>query len=404
MQYFADLYLQVRSYSPAVRLFFLSDLCFGMAQGILNLQLNLHLLQLGYTAEHVGRLQAIGAIVMAVLAIPAGLLADRYGKRWFYLAGSYGFGLPFLLLPFINDFGGLVVLYSVHFFANTLMFTTEFPILAAEVRPEERPALFSFVFVNFFTWNSLGTLLAGGLPRWLPAGNTPYAWSLLLAGLIGVMAGVIRHGMRLQPEALAPARGPVLAVDRAVWQMGALSLVLGAAAALGFNFGNVILKERFGLSDLQISPLLTLTGIIGVAGNAVVPALGRKLGQVSGIILTLVLAVPMQVACGYAPNLASYLAAFWSRGLLQSMQMPQTSALSMSLVPGTGRGAMSSFQMVGRNGGTALAAEVYGRQLAARDFTGPFLVSGALAGLAAMLFWLWFGRGKAAALQASATD
>ncbi|MCG0239865.1 MAG: MFS transporter, partial [Firmicutes bacterium] len=413
----------LQGYGPAIRYFLAGDIFFGLAQGLVTLVLNLHLLDLGLTADHIGHHQALGGLVMATLAIPAGMAADRWGRRGMYLAGSYGFALPLLVLPWVTAYPGLIALYAVYYLAFTLMFTTEFPLLAEEVPPEARTRLFSLVFVNFFLWQSLGTLAGGVLPRWLPPGRTAYHGVIVLAGVLGLGAGLLRTRMPLtgryrhagagggaaEPDggAESPAGGtgrpdgspgaghagsPVggrLGIRLAAWAplltMGLLSALFGAGEALLANFGNVILRERFGLPDPAIGRLLTLAGVAGAAGNLLVPRLSDRLGQVPALVTAVLLMVPSLLLCGYSPSLVLFLTGFYARSILQFMSRPLTSALAMSAVPAHRRSAMSSFQMVGFNGGAALAARAYGALLARGDYRTPFLLAAAVVALGALV-------------------
>lgn len=419
MNYLRNLAAVYRSYNRAVRLYLAADALLGVFTGFTQMLLNFHLLSLTSTAEHVGRLQATAAFVSAATAIPVGLLAGRCGPRPFLLVGSYANGLLAAALPWLTSFPALVAVFALTGLASTLMLITEFPLLAGEVPSGRRGSLFSLVFLNFFAVNAASTLVASRLPTWLPPGPLGiYQLPLTLAGLFALGSAVIRHHMPLGPwtgpgaggvddgeavtggsvaggegagggGAVARAGRRGLRLHPALLPMAAFSALSGAAAALGWHFGNVVLKDRYSLPDTVVGPLITATGAMGAAGTLLVPAFERRFGQARGILFTLAAAVPVQLACAYAGSLWPFVAAFWLRNLFLTMQQPQAQAYMMSIVPRHTRSVMSSFSMVGFTAGIAAADRVYGHLLARQGFAAAFLFGAASTAAAAAVFWLW---------------
>ena len=66
-----------------VRLMLFSQALIGFTifGGIYTVLLNLYLLRLGYGPQLIGQINAAGALSFALLSIPAGMLADRWGAR-----------------------------------------------------------------------------------------------------------------------------------------------------------------------------------------------------------------------------------------------------------------------------------------------------------------------------------
>jgi MFS family permease len=62
---------------------------FGIGTGIYELVFNLHLIRLGYSADDIGTLYLATFLAMCVVAVPAGVLADRFGRRWFLVVASF---------------------------------------------------------------------------------------------------------------------------------------------------------------------------------------------------------------------------------------------------------------------------------------------------------------------------
>ncbi|MFH2111054.1 MAG: MFS transporter [Candidatus Bathyarchaeota archaeon] len=114
------------------RHFLVGGLMNGISNGVYNAILQLYLVGLGYGGQSLGTIFMMNALSSTVLTIPAGIMADRYGKRKmiliglasvalsmvvFFLADSVElFALSFLLIGVSNATGTVLTpLYSSFF-------------------------------------------------------------------------------------------------------------------------------------------------------------------------------------------------------------------------------------------------------------------------------------------------
>lgn len=390
MTYFKELSLTFRRFPRVIKLFYVSDIAFGLAVAIFATLFNLHLLSLGYTAEHVGRLQSLASLVMAAVAIPVGLVGDRWGRRGLYIAGSLLFGIPFLVMPWLTEWPWVVAAYLVFTLGNVLLLVNESPLLAGEVGPEQRAAVYSFMFVNFFIWNTLGIKLAGWLTLWLPAGGlSAYGWPLVIAGVLGLGSGLFRAWLPFRREVVSRS-GLRLRPTRTTLWLGASSLLVGAAMVLPFSFSNVILAERFGYGPDQISTVLTVAGLLGWVGSLFAPWTSRRFGDLAGYGWVVALQGALLIGMGLIGAPIGFLLLMWMRAGIGTTQGTLFLAFSMEATPAPQRATASSYVLVGRNLGSAMTAPIYGAAIAAGSFAMPFALAGGLAVAAAALTVLAF--------------
>lgn len=391
MSYIQELYTQFKHFPRTVKLFYGTDILFAFAQAIFSTLFNLHLLAVGFNADHVGRLQTLAALVMAALAIPVGLAADRWGRRWFYVAGSILFGMPYALMPWVTNFPALMLLNVVFTVGNTLMMVNEAPLLAGEVGPDRRASVFSFMMINFFVWNTLGIQLAGFLAEWLPAGPlTHYQWPLVIAGACAVGSGLFRAFLRWRE--MPATRRLNLRPTRTGILLGLVSILAGGFSQLMWGFGNVVLANRFGFSPEYISTVLTIAGVAGWVASLLVPWTSRRVGELRGYALVVGLQGLLMFYMGFMTEPQPFLAGFWGRAVLSTMQMSLFSAFAMGVTPEEERATANSYAMVGRNLGSAAAAKVYGVTLTAGNYLGAFSLAGVLAVAAGLFTVLAFRR------------
>ncbi|MDF2627774.1 MAG: major facilitator superfamily 1 [Symbiobacteriaceae bacterium] len=400
MSYVQDLYTDFIAFPRTVKLFYLTDIFFGFAQAIFSTLFNLHMLDAGFTADHIGQLQAVSSLVMAGLAIPVGLASDRWGRRWFYVVGSILFGIPYLVMPWLPTFPFMMAAWVVFSVGNTLMFVNESPLLAGEVGSDKRAAVFSFMMINFFVWNTLGIQLAGFLVDWMPHGAlTKYQWPLVAAGVSAIMSGAVRAFLPFRPQGGAgpgaralSRRGPNLKPTRTTVMIGLISIFGGAYSALMFNFNNVILSQRFQFGTEFIATVLVVAGVVGWFGSVLVPWTSKRLGDFKGYVLCIGAQGIFLLLMGAATTPVLFLSVFWSRAVLGTMQMSLWNAFSMGVTPEAERATASSYAMLGRNLGSAVTAKVFGVMLAAGSYMGAFSLAGVLALGAAALTLLVFRR------------
>lgn len=396
MTFFHDLNTQLRGLPRTVKLFYVSDIFFAFAQAIFMTLFNLHLLKVGYDASHVGTLQSLAALTMALAAVPMGVIGDRFGRRGLYISGSLLFGIPYAIMPLLTDFRLLMVAYVAHTIGMTMVMVNESPLLAGEVGSDKRASVFSFMMINFFLWNTLGIQLAGFLSRWLPAGRlSEYVWPLALAAGSAIISGVIRAFLPFQPQ--QPSRqGFRILPSRTAVLLALVSVGAGAFMALVQNFNNVILAERFGFDSGTIATVLTIGGILGWMASMAVPWTSRRMGDMNGYSLVVGLQGLVLIYLSLAAVPASFLPGFWLRTMLGNMQMPLYSAFAMSVTAESERATANSYAMVGRNLGSALAAGWFGTALAGGSYLLSFGVAGLFAlGTAVVTFVAFRSRGAA---------
>lgn len=401
MAYLRELYQQWRSFPRIIKLFYGTDICFAFAQAIFSTLLNLHLLEIGYTASHIGTLQSIASYLMAAVAIPIGLAGDRWGRRSLYIAGSLLFAIPYMVLPMVKAFPLLMALQIVNTLGNALMMVNEPAVIAAEVDARQRAPVFSYMMVNFFLWNTLGIQMAGFLAKWLPAGALgKYQWPLVIGGVFGLGAGALRSFLPFRKQEVTPGRRLSLKPSRTTLTLGLVSILSGGFMAITPML-NVVLRERFQFGPEYISTIFTIGGILGWFGAMAVPWLTTRLGETKAYVTTIGMQAVTFVYLGLAGTVGLFLPGFWARNVGNSMQMSLGSAFTMAVVPEDERATGNSYAMVGRNIGMALMAKVYGGALATESFALPFTLAGACAAATAVVTFLAFRRHETVAPRTS---
>ena len=165
----------------------------------------------GFDEAFVGRAVSLNALGLAISALPAGWLADRWGRRPCMLLGAALAGAGLLLRSSV-----LVpeAIYTGSFLSGAgqaLLAIVAMPFLTEQSTPRERTHLFSAFFACSLIAGVIGSMLGGWLPSGLallPAGIRPdglmaFRATLVLAALIGFCSALPVLAMGRVDEAAA---------------------------------------------------------------------------------------------------------------------------------------------------------------------------------------------------------
>jgi EmrB/QacA subfamily drug resistance transporter len=172
------------------------------------------------------------AIVFAALLVPAGALADRFGRRRAFIAGLAVFALGSLLCGAAPSAAALIVARVVQAIGAAFLIPTSLALLLPEFDPRQRPTAIG-------VWAAVGGVAAAAGP---PLGGLLVAadWRLVFLVNLPVALATALFAIRILRESRdADVRIPDL------WGAGVLTLAIGALA-LG-----LVQAPEWGWSDAR---------------------------------------------------------------------------------------------------------------------------------------------------------
>ncbi|UOF89488.1 MFS transporter [Fodinisporobacter ferrooxydans] len=158
LQYFRTLKQRIKSVSSFFPGMFAQTFAFALLIPILTVYANsvLHLPTMWFSI-----LLTTGGLVTVLFLIPIGRLVDRFGARYFLIAGFVISGLLLLILPLFRTIGSLMVLICIIGFAYALILPSWNTILSLSIPADQRGAMWGI----FMTVEGIGSAtgpLAGG--------------------------------------------------------------------------------------------------------------------------------------------------------------------------------------------------------------------------------------------------
>jgi MFS family permease len=392
----------VRQFSRNAKLFLTYSILAELGSGIWSVMFNLYLLRAGYPITFIGAFWLVNMACHGLAALPAGIIADRFGRRRsFFIATSISVVAQGSLL-FTSGEVAILVLAGLAGLGEAFHAVTGAPFMMENSEPRERAHLFSLnsAFLQFSRF--AGSLTGGFLPLvWagiigLPSLDPQAArWALVTGLPLTVIALVPLAFMRERPVELAHSfkellNFPKMASFKSVMQLTLLSVMVGTAFGLTIRFFNVFFQEAHGASDGQIGATLALGSIAGAGAILISPILAQRWGKVKSIMFTQALSVPLLMLMALVPSYSLVTSLFLIRGAMYSMAGPLRNQLSMELVTAKERGTTAGFSHATFDLGGSVGAGVAGVLIAGGGFATAFTAAALLILVPAVLYFTFF--------------
>ena len=332
-------------------------------------------LLLGVGEGQTGLLQTALTLPFILFAIPAGLLADRFSRR-FLMAGAEALraaALVAILLLLWLHWMTLPLLALLGFVAvcGTVAYSVAAPALVPSlVTPKQLPAANARIELARTVAFASGPALGGVLVGWVGA-----APAFGCAAALSVIAVVLLSGIYEPPRAPAPRRHPLQDIkEGAVFVLHHPLLRPVFITQFIFNTAWFVMLavfvpyavRRFGLSAAGIGTVLAMYGVGMMVGALVATRIMRQLafgtviglGPVTGFVAAVVMALTTVVP---SPLLAG--ASFFLLGVGPILWVISTTTLRQSVTPPSLLGRVSAINIMSygaRPLGSALGAIVGG--------------------------------------------
>jgi MFS family permease len=369
-------------------IYLISAFSFG-AGGARSLAIPLYADQLGASRGEIGLLFTTFTVTAALLSLPSGLLADRFGRRNMVIFSLLVLGLSQLLAGFTHDIRVLFASQLLGGLGAGASQTSVMSALADLVPVERMGRAMGWLTLSFQTGLLAGPAVAGILLRWLTlqqdilVTTIPVIVALGLAFWVSGASGP--RGVKME------IRKPLRAISSQTGFIGLVIALLAVTVLWGtYNaYIPVFGKRGLGLTGPEVGYLLAIQAVIN--GATRIPA-GRLLDRMSrkGVVVAV-------STLGFAAGLLvlPHLHGFWIPTLLMLVTIPMVAtafiAIGVTFIQmasadsrGTAMGVYSTVLFVGLGAGPALFASLMDRSYVV-GFTACALAGALLAGLSLLV-------------------
>jgi MFS family permease len=428
-------------YQRNVYLLLLFTLGKGFQISIAAVTNNLYFYSLGYHKDFIGLLAALPAIGSLAGGVPAGLLADRFGRKPLLVASGLLNPLALAAIAFSPNPGFQVAAGLTNGVLSSAYWVINLPALTESTRDDQRVgvlALNSFLLLGV---GALGGLLGGAVPEIAghilgvsPASAVPLRVGVLAAAVIVFLPALPLIGLRelprvgTTPEPAVPASSvaqpalgaPAVAgsevagepdVTDPVGRRAVVALFVklllpdvlmttGEGTVIGLLV--IYLALRFHVHPGTIGALYTVAGLTGGATSLLAPRLVRRWGTLRTATTMQFLSIPAMLTIGFAPIFPLAAAGEFTRATLRGLEEPVYAAFAMQSVSRRLRATLSGFYSTTWSIGFTLGPTLAGLLQQHVGLAAPFPIGAACVGSAATLLVIFFGRSARAGTPPSA--
>jgi MFS family permease len=397
------------------RLFLLTTIVYGAAMSLYWIDFNLYLESIGLDSPTIGLLMALSQFAGVLVALPASVLADRFGRRTM-MAG----GMALVATALISFLTGQRVLLVAGVAAlgagSQIVAVVQIPFIAEHTLPEQRNHYYSVWSAFGFLTTVLSAVVGGTVAKpvanylGLTSAAGPYQVLLAVVAVLGLLAFGTVFLLASDRPIVDPdrphqsgARFGMVIVDRRLFVR---LLLPGFLTALGAGqlipFLNIFIKTKFGL-DLDALNLFFAISSLGTAAAILAqPELARRLGRIPSIVLVQGASIPFLLVLGFSPVLWTVVAALAVRNSLMNAGSPIFDAFSMERVTPAERATLAAWMTLLWSLGWIFGPLYYGALQAILGFTAGYAVDFVtiivLYSIATALLWTWFNGSEGAAV------
>ena len=417
--------LRIAGFHRDARLFLVTTFVAGAALSLYWIDFNLYLESLGFSTATIGVVSTIASVAGGAAAFPASAASDRFGRRAI-IAGGIVIGLIALAgllltqsLPFV------AVLAACWAVGSQAFQVVQAPFLTEHSEPDHRNQLFAAQFAIQNVTNVAAAILGGagasaiaGLIGLDPAGPGTYRviLAMMAALLTASLASValladdrprVLTGARLvmfgEPAAFPPDPRRsrtifgIVVRDRARFiRLIVPGFLISLGAGQVIPFLNLFIQRKFGLDLASLNAVFAVTSLGTVAAILAQPALARRYGQITSVVIVQAASIPFLAVLGFSPILWMVILAMAVRSSLMNAGNPIFSAFAMEQVSAAERATLAAATTVLWQVGWVVGGVWYTVLQATlgfdRGYAVNFVTIISLYATATALYWTWFHR------------
>ncbi len=398
---------KVQLFSPNARLYLGYTVLNGMAFGMFRLLFNFYALSLGFDEAILGQLLTMTNLVALLIALPAGIIGDRIGRKRTLILASFLTTTAVFGTVFWREMTGFFILSAILGIGQSLSGVTLGPFIMENSGEEERTYLFSFSFGIQMIAGFVGNWLGGQLPGWLgtavnadASSATAYGLTMAVIGGIAALSLIPLVFIRQPKRTVQDEQVQVSPLDYARRHprlLGKLILpifITSLGAGLLMPFMNVYYRHTYAASDGTIGTLFALGSLAMAVGLLSAPPLADRFGKMKIVVISQALSIPFLALMGFAPWFWLSAGAYLVRLMLMNMSNPVYQTFVMEQVDEEARATVASLVSMSWSFGWAFSPSISGWLQVNIGFTPVFLGTMASYVIAIFLYWRFFGRAE----------
>jgi MFS family permease len=381
----------------------LNSLPFGYTLVVLPIYLH----NIGFSAESIGTITAVSAIANTIGLVPFAIVADRYGRKKFVVAGCLSATLAYVLFAFTRDINLLLLASAIGGvgiaggFSAAVWTPAWTALLAEKASPEERTSAFAWgqgIWTIALTSGSAMSVLPTLLQTGFQAGSLgPYQFTFVLFGFIAILSGLVLLPLSEdKPHTNSSRESMPILPRKSLAQILKFSTTFGL---VGFGSGVALQLLSFwfyrvyGVDEAVSGPWFAAAEFTSLIVVPIIPALTRRFGSPRSVLGTQGISALFLGSMILAPTYQIAGLLFVVRNFFMNMSWPIQQSYLMGTVTEEERASASAITStiwgVGGSIGPILAG-YFLNQNSPISISAPLLVGGLVYLVSAVGFYLLF--------------
>lgn len=370
--------------------------------GVYDVIFNLYILRLGFGEEFLGLLLSISSASIGLFSIPSGSVCDRLGQKRSLVISYAILSISLLLLYSSTSRETLAFASILRGAALSLSLVVGAAFLVENSTRYERVHLFSLYYavhtLSMLSGNLIGGLMPGLLSDLLSLeqrGALAYRLALY-ASLAAVTVSLLPLSCIREAGCLgvrrsgSPSAFRSLAQERNARRMVLVYCLIGLGWGTSLPYFNVYFDTVLGAGTDQIGLIFSSSQLIMAAGYLMVPLLTARLGRIRMASSVQALSIPFLMVFVSASNIPVAALGYAMRYMLMNMANPVLNSFKLEIVSSGQRAAMNSMTWTACYTFVGIGTYAGGVMMAEGRSTMPFLITGGIYALTAVLYYIYF--------------
>ncbi len=346
------------------KLLILSSSIWSVTFGFLDVTYAPYLGILGQPGEIIGTLMLISSLSSAILMIPFGILADRYGRKPFLLVSAAFSAFSLGMYFFVTDIVLFGILELIKGLSWAMSWGTSGAFLSDKTSEKQRSYAFGLSSFGFAIGAVVGYIM-GAVPDFL---TTIYGMDYPQSIRVMYLAAAVVAFVSLFPlipvkevkRPLAELKWLNITSWRVVSWVALTQALIGLGAGFMIPWFSYYFKLKFSVNLAEIGVVFAISQIGMAIAFLIVPKLSEKIGNVGTIVYSQATSILALLLISVSPDFTIASILYLIRVILMNMTGPAFSSFFMGLLKREERASGNSFVWALWNIGNALPRPIAG--------------------------------------------